>query len=73
MNEMSLSFYELFSASPHVFLKAKHPLAEKESVTLKDLQAYPRLNFLQGSYESAANHVPKAAAARTFSRTITVK
>ncbi|MBQ9015511.1 MAG: LysR family transcriptional regulator [Firmicutes bacterium] len=53
MNEMGLSFHELFSASPHVFLRAKHPLAGKESVTLKDLQAYPRLNFLQGSYESA--------------------
>ena len=50
---MGLSFYELFSADPHVFLRAKHPLAGNKSVTLKDLQAYPRLNFLQGSYESA--------------------
>jgi hypothetical protein len=46
---MGLSFYELFSADPHVFLRAKHPLAGNKSVTLKDLQAYPRLNFLQGS------------------------
>lgn len=53
MDEMGLSFYELFSADPHVFLRAKHPLAGNKSVTLKDLQAYPRLNFLQGSYESA--------------------
>lgn len=53
MDEMGLSFYELFLASPHVFLRAKHPLAGKEIVTLKDLQVYPRLNFLQGSYESA--------------------
>ena len=50
---MGLSFHELFMASPHVFLREKHPLAGKKSVTLKDLQAYPRLNFLQGSYESA--------------------
>lgn len=53
MDEMGLNFYELFSAAPHVFLRAKHPLAGNKSVTLKDLQAYPRLNFLQGSYESA--------------------
>lgn len=53
MDEMGLTFYELFTATPHVFLRAKHPLAEKESLTLKDLQPYPRLNFLQGSYESA--------------------
>ena len=53
MSEMGLNFHELFSASPHVFLRAKHPLAGKASVTLTDLQAYPRLNFLQGSYESA--------------------
>ena len=50
---MELCFYELFSTAPHVFLRAKHPLAGKKTVTLKDLQAYPRLNFLQGSYESA--------------------
>ena len=53
MDEMGLVFYELFTASPHVFLRAKHPLAEKKSLALKDLQPYPRLNFLQGSYESA--------------------
>lgn len=53
MDEMGLSFYELFSSDPHVFLRAKHPLAGNKSVTLKDLKAYPRLNFLQGSYESA--------------------
>lgn len=53
MDEMGLCFHELFFVSPHVFLRAKHPLAGKEFVSLKDLQAYPRLNFLQGSYESA--------------------
>ena len=53
MDEMGLAFYELFTATPHVFLRAKHPLAEKKSLTLKDLRPYPRLNFLQGSYESA--------------------
>lgn len=32
---------------------AEHPLAGRASVTLKDLQPYPRLNFFQGNYESA--------------------
>ena len=53
MEEMGLIFYELFSVAPHVFLRANHPLAEKKVVTLKDLEVYPRLNFLQGNYESA--------------------
>ena len=53
MDDMGLVFTELFKAAPHVFLRAKHPLADKEYVTLKDLRPYPRLNFLQGSYESA--------------------
>lgn len=53
MSEMGLVFTELFRALPHVFLRAKHPLASQDYVTLNDLKPYPRLNFLQGSYESA--------------------
>ena len=53
MAEMGLRFQELFTAAPHAFLRAEHPLAGRASVTLKDLQPYPRLNFLQGNYESA--------------------
>ena len=53
MAEMGLVFTELFKAVPHVFVRAKHPLADREYVTLKDLKPYPRLNFLQGNYESA--------------------
>lgn len=53
MSEMGLVFHELFQTIPHVFLRAKHPLADREYVTLKDLKPYPRLNFLQGNYESA--------------------
>ena len=53
MDEMGLVFHELFTAVPHVFLRAKHPLAERKDITLEDLKPYPRLNFLQGNYESA--------------------
>ena len=51
--EYGLDFYELFTAAPHVFLRREHPLASYEKVTLKDLQPYPRLSFVQGAYESS--------------------
>ncbi len=53
MEEMGLTFTELFTARPHVFLRANHRLAAKDRLTLRDLRPYPRLNFLQGNYESA--------------------
>ncbi|MDE6472499.1 MAG: LysR family transcriptional regulator [Clostridia bacterium] len=52
LEENDLSFYELFTASPHVFLKKNHPLATKKSLTLEDLRPYPKLSFVQGNYES---------------------
>lgn len=53
LEEYSLCFVPLFTASPHVFLQKNHPLVCKEKLCLADLQPYPRLNFVQGSYESA--------------------
>lgn len=53
LEEAKLVFIELFTAKPHVFMRSTHPLAEKQSVTLKELEEYPRLNFIQGSYESS--------------------
>ena len=53
-SEYGLSFHELISAEPHVFLQSEHPLAGRGRVTLEDLKPYPRLNFLQGNYESEA-------------------
>ena len=51
--ESGLEFHELFEAAPHVFLRGDHPLASCETITLQDLQPYPRLSFVQGAYESA--------------------
>ena len=45
-------FTPLFTAKPHVFLHREHPLTEKGAVTLRDLEPFPRLSFLQGAYES---------------------
>ena len=53
LEENDLSFHEIFSASPHVFLRKDHPLACRESLKLDDLRPYPKLSFVQGNYESA--------------------
>lgn len=47
-----LKFTELFSAKPHVFISNKNPLADKEYVTLEDLEPYPYLSFEQGEHNS---------------------
>ena len=52
IEENHLVFTELFSAKPHVFLQKDHPLASKKVVSIHDLAPYPRLNFVQGEYES---------------------
>ena len=53
MDDLQLRFVPLFSARPHVFLWKEHPLARAGGLKLTDLQPYPRLNFVQGIYESA--------------------
>jgi len=53
LEENDLSFHEIFSALPHVFLRRDHPLAGYETLKLDDLKPYPRLSFVQGNYESA--------------------
>ena len=52
MTQNGLKFEPLFVAKPHVFLSSRHPLAERELVTLKDLAPYPYLSFEQGDYNS---------------------
>ena len=51
-SDLDLVFTPLFTAKPHVFLHRAHPLSAQESVTLCDLELFPRLNFIQGAYES---------------------
>ena len=48
----NLVYKKLFTAKPHVFLCKKHPLAEKDFITKKDLQPYPYLVFEQGEHNS---------------------
>ena len=52
LKENHLTFELLFTANPHVFISKTNPLAEKEKVTLEDLEPYPRLSFDQGEHSS---------------------
>lgn len=52
LKEKGLDFHELFQANPHIFVSSKNPLAKKTSVTLEDLEDYPRLSFEQGEFNS---------------------
>jgi DNA-binding transcriptional LysR family regulator len=52
LEENGLTFYPLFTAKPHVFVSASHPLAHKPIVEMEELDAYPCLMFEQGAYNS---------------------
>lgn len=52
IKENGLHFEPLFTAKPHVFISARHPLSHKEVITLEELEDYPYLSFEQGEYNS---------------------
>ena len=52
LKENGLEFNVLFQAKPHIFVSSQNPLAKKTSVTLEDLEEYPRLSFEQGEFNS---------------------
>ncbi|OES43395.1 LysR family transcriptional regulator [Domibacillus iocasae] len=52
LKDEQLLFHPLFEAEPHIFVSTQNPLAQKASVTLEDLEAYPRLSFEQGEFNS---------------------
>ena len=52
LKQNDLEFQELFIAKPHVFIYSKHPLAERVSIALEELEEYPYLSFEQGEYNS---------------------
>ena len=48
----ALVFTELFRIKPHIFISNSHPLRDRDSVTLEDLEPYPYLSYEQGSNNS---------------------
>ncbi len=52
LRERNITFSELFTTKPHVFISKNHPLSDKESIDLDELDDYPCLSFEQGEYNS---------------------
>ena len=46
--DSQLEFHELFSCDTYVYLWKDHPLADKEEISLKELEKYPCMVFDQG-------------------------
>lgn len=51
-HDNKLVFHPLFTARPHIFVSAVHPLALKEKVSVQDLEPWPCLSFEQGEHNS---------------------
>ena len=52
LRENRLEFHPLFTAVPHIFISKQNPLANRQAVTMEDIQEYPYLSFEQGEYNS---------------------
>src|SRR5690625_7825856 len=52
IKERNITFSKLFTAKPHVFISKHHPLSDKRSIDLDELDDYPCLSFEQGEYNS---------------------
>ena len=52
LKKNDLIFTELYVATPHVFISNRHPLVDKDVITIEDLEDYPYLTFEQGDYNS---------------------
>jgi DNA-binding transcriptional LysR family regulator len=52
LSDGNLIFSELFAASPHIFVSRNNPLANREYVTLDDLDELPCVTYEQGEHNS---------------------
>ena len=52
LKRSELKFEPLFTVLPHVFVSRNNPLAGRASVTLADLEPFPRLTYDQGAQNS---------------------
>ncbi|SFB72846.1 LysR family transcriptional regulator [Butyrivibrio sp. YAB3001] len=50
--DASLEFHELFARDTYVYLRKDHPLADRQELSLEDLQDYPCMVFDQGDNTS---------------------
>lgn len=52
LSDRGLQFVPLFDCAVYAYISSDHPLADKKSVTLEELQDYPCLSFEQGDSNS---------------------
>ena len=52
LEDANCAFHALFTARPHIFVNAAHPLASEKMVSLDDLATWPRYTFEQGNANS---------------------
>lgn len=50
--EYNLEFHEILDCGIYVYLWREHPLANRQEVSLEELEEYPCLSFEQGTYNS---------------------
>ncbi len=51
-HESGLEFHEILKCGIYVYMWKRHPLADRELLTLEELEDYPCLSFEQGNYNS---------------------
>lgn len=51
LQNKEISFYPIFKVSPHVFLRAYHPLADKSCLFSEMLKSYPYITYDQGAHK----------------------
>lgn len=71
LEDNKLAFEEIFCTRPQVFMRSNHPLACQTSVTLEEIQTYPRVNFMHG-YEGGSRFSEELFSERTSEKSIEV-
>lgn len=52
LSKMGLSFTPILKASPHIYLRKEHPLANQTVIIPDDLKSYPYVSYEQGEHNS---------------------
>lgn len=53
LENKEISFYPIFTVSPHVFLRSEHPLSTKSILHYEMLNSYPYLSYDQGAHKDS--------------------
>ena len=52
LKEYNLTFTEMYTTKPYIFISARHPLADRDLIRMEDLDPYPYIYFEQGESNS---------------------